>query len=299
VKRLQRIGRVPSRPPRRLVVLISGPIRAGKTTFAERLRPKLHADPVRTKNILIDEYGAHPDVRLRQRLQALGEKLDVETDGRWVAAATRRRMGHMGPRTPIIVDSVRIPRQVEHLRELADVRIGHVHLNAKLKTLEARYAATAAADDPSYSEVRRNPTEARIDQMRKLTRIRFNTTYLRPRLVTAAFMFVIFMLTMAAHTRHLARAFALGAAFATVLTAPIAWFWFSHLERAPALVISAGTLLFFAILSGSALTPSSPIERDAQEPFRDSPAAPAAELATPPAGPEVVRARALTSSSAG
>src|SRR4051794_31570528 len=95
----RRLGRNPRRPTRRYVVLISGPVRSGKSTLATGLEKKLGADVVRTKGILIDEYGARPEVRhLRRQLQELGEKLDRETDGTWVAAATRRRLAHIPPR---------------------------------------------------------------------------------------------------------------------------------------------------------------------------------------------------------
>jgi hypothetical protein len=293
VTRLRRIGRDPRRPPRRFLILTSGPIRAGKTTLAERLAPILHADLIRTKNILIAEYGAHPDVQ-RQRLQALGEQLDVETDGRWVSAATQRRMARLGPRTPIIVDSVRIPRQVEHLRELPGVRIVHVHLTATLNALESRYSATAGPGDPPYSEVRQDATERRVSEMRDLTWVRLDTTHDPPWSITIAAVTIVRVLESACWAWGLAVAFMLGSSAAAVLTIPIAWFWFAHLGQRSAFLISAATFAFFGILGGSALTSRSPIERDAPESAKESRARPSPERATPPAGPEVVRARSLT-----
>jgi adenylylsulfate kinase-like enzyme len=297
----RQIGRDPRRPARRIVVLTSGPIRSGKTTLAEGLQRRLQADVVRTKSVLVAEYGAHPMVRLRRRLQDLGDRLDRETDGRWVAAATRRRVATLAPRTRVIVDSVRIPRQIEHLRELPDVRIVQVHLTARLKTLEARYEATAPRDEqelPTYAAVRENETEARIEEMRKLTRWRFNTSYVRPRLLITLVEIIIRGIAAGEAARRVALALALGAVPVGMLMAPIAWFWFTHLENETALIVSAVTFLFFAATVGSALTRLSPIERDAPpRPKGSEPPEPPDRVA-PPAGSEVERARALSPSDA-
>jgi adenylosuccinate synthase len=291
----RRIGRDPQRPPRRVIVLTSGPIRSGKTTLTEGLQRRFKADVVRTKSVLVAEYGAHPVVRHRRRLQDLGDELDRETDGLWVAAATRRRIATLAPRARVIVDSVRIPRQIEHLRELPHVRVLHIHLTARLKTLERRYEATAPIDEqemPTYAAVRENETEARIEEMRKLTAWRFNTTYVGPRVLIALVEIIIRGIAAGETAARLTRALVLGAIPAGVLTVPIAWFWFAHLDHRAAAIISAVTFLFFAAAIGSALTRLSPIERDA--PLRPTEFEPAGtpDRVAPPAGPEVERARA-------
>lgn len=240
-------------------------------------------------------------VRLRRRLQDLGDQLDDETDGRWVAAATRRRIATLAPRTRVIVDSVRIPRQIEHLRELPDVRILHVHLTARLTTLERRYEATAPSDEqelPTYAEVRENETEARIEEMRKLTKWRFNTSYVRPQLLITLVEVIVRGIAACEAAARIALALALGAVPAALLIAPIAWFWFTHLEYRTALIVSAVTFLFFAATVGSALTRLSPIERDAPPRPKESEPSETPDRVAPPAGPEVERARAPSPSDA-
>jgi adenylylsulfate kinase-like enzyme len=296
LSRFQSAGRDHRRVPRRTVILLSGPIRAGKTTLADHIGPKLSADRVRTKGILLDEYGARPEVRLRLRLQELGEKLDVETDGRWVAAAVNRRLDNIPARTPVVVDAVRIPPQVAHLRKIPGARIIHVHLNAQLETLRARYAATAAGDEkelPSYDEVRANPTEARINQMRALTKLRFNTTFVGPRLISLIVLTVVRVSNAVDAGVQLAYAFALGLPGA-LISLLAAWFWFDHLDRLAAAIVSVGIFVFFATLSGAALTRFSPVERDTPErPRAPLPASPPQRV-PPPSGPEVEKSRTLT-----
>jgi hypothetical protein len=222
---------------------------------------------VRTKKVLVNEYGA--DERLRRDLQALGEKLDVETDGLWVAEATSRQLRLLAPKRPLIVDAVRIPRQVERVRELSAVRVVLVYLTAPLKTLASRYEATKAKDDPSYEEVRKNPTEARITEMRRFTWIRFNTAHIHPWLTVMIVVMVVRANAVATAARRLAEAFALGGLFAAALTAPIGWFWFAHLDRGWAVLMSTTTFAFFATLGGSAVTQLSPIEHDVTEAATD------------------------------
>lgn len=237
-------------------------------------------------------------VRLhRRRLQELGDKLDRETNGLWVAAATRRRMAALAPRVRVIVDSVRIPRQIEHIRELPNVRIVHVHLTARLKTLEHRYEATASEDEqelPTYAAVRENETEARIEEMRELTRWRFNTSFVSPRMLLTLIEIIIRGFAAAEAATRLAVAFAFGAIPACILMAPIAWFWFTHLDDRSAAIVSAVTFLFFAVTIGLPLTRLSPIERDAPLRPKESEPSETPELVAPPAGPEVERARALS-----
>lgn len=296
MKFLNRIGRDPQRPPRRIFVVTSGRIRSGKSELAERIEQKLDATLVRTKSILIAEYGTQPQVRRRRRLQDLGEKLDKETDGRWVGAATGREIARLGPTTTVIVDSVRIPRQIEHLRQLAGARIIHVHLTARLKTLESRYAKTSSDINelPTYSEVLESTTEAQVDRMKKLTWLRFNTTYWRPGPLAIVVTAAIRLHAITEAAGQLALALALGAVFAAVLTLPAAWFWMAHLQHGTALLVSGITFAFFATLMGSALMRFSPIERDAPE-SASAPESPPPDRALPPSGPEVVRSRSLVS----
>ena len=122
----------------RMVIAISGPVRAGKSELAHLLRARLSADAVSTKQILLDEYAAVRDVLQREprgELQTFGEKLDRETTGRWVQAAVRRRAARLPAAQTIIVDAVRIPDQVHHLRADGRFRVLYIHLSASLETL--------------------------------------------------------------------------------------------------------------------------------------------------------------------
>jgi adenylylsulfate kinase-like enzyme len=222
------IGRNARRSPRRLVVAISGPVRSGKTTLAERLAKKLHAEFVRTKEILIYEYGPDSRVRLRRNLQDLGEQLDRETDGRWVASAVVRRSSSLHPKIPIVIDAVRIQRQLDWLRRVPELQVVHVHLDAPLATLTGRYEAGAANDDaelPSYEQVRQNATESQIGNLRSKTRLRFGTARVRPWLLAFLVIVALTCIRLTASLRDAAIAFLVGVMPAAMLTVPLVWFW--------------------------------------------------------------------------
>jgi adenylosuccinate synthase len=101
----------------RFMIVISGPVVSGKTTLALRLREALKGGLLRTRPVLEQLYHVHPKPNARDRLQILGERLDRETGGRWVAEAASREGMYLPRRTPLIVTrSGRRPRLPEFPR---------------------------------------------------------------------------------------------------------------------------------------------------------------------------------------
>ncbi len=130
-----------ARSQRRLVIVLSGPVASGKSTLATRLSRALEADVLKTRPILEEQYFIETRLKLRQWLQELGETLDEETGGRWVAAAAERQVRFAAPRRPLIVDSVRRAAQIEALSDSLDADVIHIHVDASVRTLERRYEA--------------------------------------------------------------------------------------------------------------------------------------------------------------
>ena len=148
------------------VVVISGPVAAGKTTLATGLVDRYGGTIVKTRETLRN-LAAREGVDLRDRrgLQEFGERLDRESNGRWVTEATRSASGDGAL---LVVDAARITAQVEDLRETYGRRLVHVHLTSSSKEeLELRYRTRPSTIDelPTYKAVTENPTEANIAEL--------------------------------------------------------------------------------------------------------------------------------------
>jgi predicted kinase len=163
----------------RLVIVISGRVASGKTTLAEGLGQRLHANVVRTRPILDNQYFVDPALSARAHLQRLGETLDAKTGGRWVAEATARAIRNTSPLRLVIVDAVRRDTQIDHLRSLLQARVLHIHTTAPDEVLERRYEKRRSEDAegelPSYAAVRENDTEAAVPKLGQIADARFNT----------------------------------------------------------------------------------------------------------------------------
>jgi hypothetical protein len=82
-----------------------------------------------------------PDKRShRQVLQQLGNELDAETRGSWVADAVREVAASTDG--TVVVDAVRTSDQVDALRNIGETL--HIHVTAAEADLKARYAANTS-----------------------------------------------------------------------------------------------------------------------------------------------------------
>lgn len=151
----------------RLIVLLSGAVASGKSTLGNRLVTEFGATLIKTWQLLTQ---IEPDVaRDRTSLQNLGEKLDVETKGQWVAEALGKAASGLPNDELIIIDSVRILEQIDCIRGGFGPIVVHVHLEADEKDLKKRYAGRKRKDIRelrSYAEVLKNPTERAVPQLR-------------------------------------------------------------------------------------------------------------------------------------
>jgi adenylosuccinate synthase len=146
------------------IVVLSGPVACGKTTLGESLCLRHGGYRFSTHELISDEFGADatPD---RAALQALGEQLDMQSDGRWVADALGRRLTEVPEDALVVVDSARIQGQIDGLRAAYGRRVVHIHLTAPLGELARRYKRRPRKfiEMSSYDEVRQDPTEAKVE----------------------------------------------------------------------------------------------------------------------------------------
>jgi adenylosuccinate synthase len=148
------------------IVVISGPISAGKTTLAARLQEDGFAI-VKTHELIGRETSRK--LATREDFQRAGDRLDRRTRFEWIANTIRRFPGY-SPEARLIVDAVRKPEQLVVLRRAFGDRIFHLHLKAPDDVLEERYQArkSAVKELPSYADARKNVTERRIGRLEPL-----------------------------------------------------------------------------------------------------------------------------------
>ncbi|PVE22717.1 adenylosuccinate synthase [Microvirga sp. KLBC 81] len=158
------------------IVVLSGPVGAGKSAFAEALKKRGSVHSVSTRRFLIARTGAPEE---RAALQEAGDALDRETSGAWVADAAAEAMEANPGSEFLLIDSARIPGQVERLRDrFGRVRVLHVHLTAPDEVLEQRYLARhkEVQEFETYAEVKLSKTESQIERLAAIADVQLDTT---------------------------------------------------------------------------------------------------------------------------
>jgi adenylosuccinate synthase len=153
----------------RIVLVLSGEVGAGKTTFARELCRRYNGERISTHDLLVSQLGPGTPEE-RGALQQAGERLDRRTGGAWVRAQAQSVIGALPEDALVLIDSVRIKGQLDALRDAYGVRVVHVHLTAPLAVLRSRYAHRSRTaifkEFDSYDEVQANSTEAQVDTLR-------------------------------------------------------------------------------------------------------------------------------------
>jgi adenylosuccinate synthase len=151
------------------IILLSGPVACGKSTLASELERRYNITRLKTRTLIKRLVPNVPEERAA--LQAAGDKLDQQTRGEWIASALQKMVPDLEPGRMLLVDAVRIPRQVAAIRRAFHPRVLHIHLIASAGELERRFKVragdhTQAMDElPSYAAVQKNKTEKTIDRL--------------------------------------------------------------------------------------------------------------------------------------
>ncbi len=169
--------------PLRIVVL-SGPIGAGKSALAEKLVAQYGATVIKTRDLIRKEL---PRVRdERASLQRAGERLDKADGGAWVKNALVRfiEANVEGPSASgfFVIDSARIPGQVRAVRDAYRTAVHHIHLDASDAVLADRYAKRSGRTKEfnDYEEVRRSKTERDVRKLAEVADTVVETDVARP-----------------------------------------------------------------------------------------------------------------------
>jgi adenylosuccinate synthase len=156
------------------VVLLSGPIGAGKSVLAESLEQRYAAYHLRT-SVLLGRLGNGQGSRAD--LQRVGMSPEF-LSGDWLVAAILQRVS-TAPEI-IVIDSVRTVEQVTACRHKLGIshRVLHVHLTAQPDLLAQRFADRARAEDVglTWHQAMQSPQEVTVALLEAVADVVVDTT---------------------------------------------------------------------------------------------------------------------------
>lgn len=157
--------------------MLSGEICTGKSTLANKLRDAFDFRHCKTRDGLSyfaqqKHYGTADN---RDSLQTFGEYLDNEGEGRWVLDYFQHLFqAEFDQSNFYIVDSVRIIKQIQHLREAYSYNVYHVHLDASSDSLRKRFLDRGEikllpeeVQKAKYAKYKADSTEQQVNSLRE------------------------------------------------------------------------------------------------------------------------------------
>ncbi|AKT41796.1 adenylosuccinate synthetase [Chondromyces crocatus] len=156
------------------IIVLSGPVASGKTTLGDALIARYGFERLKTRDLI---RSSSKTAEERAALQEAGEALDRETDGKWVAQELSRVLSGPSRDATVIVDAVRIEKQIEAIREIFGLHVIHVHVRAPGEVLANRYAQRRGrvAELASYDDVRANATERDVESLASIADVVIDT----------------------------------------------------------------------------------------------------------------------------
>lgn len=161
---------------RKIILVLSGEISSGKSTLAKRLSTDFDFQHCKTKEGISHIALQQPenDFSERDSLQQFGEKLDNEGEGRWVLDYFQFLFqAEFDEHNYYVVDSVRILKQIQHMRDAYSYNVYHIHLEASSSTLEDRFFKrgeikdlSTASQKEKYKKYKTNPTEQQVNSLK-------------------------------------------------------------------------------------------------------------------------------------
>jgi hypothetical protein len=124
----------------KLLLLLSGPVAVGKSGVANALIKNHGFTSIKSSAYLRAQAAYDGLIESRTNLQKTGDRLDDETDFKWLVDDVAVPTIAAKPRSARwLLDSVRKTRQVEHFRKHFGNSVFHVHFTAPERIIEARY----------------------------------------------------------------------------------------------------------------------------------------------------------------
>jgi adenylosuccinate synthase len=168
-------------------LLLSGPIAVGKTTLAVHLRDGLAYEVIAVRSAL--EKALSLTSVHRAHLQDLGQRLEAETHGAWLADHVASVQA--GIAAPLVVDALRTRAQASAIRDVVSHPLGHVHLTASSQSLSTRFSTRRNAELLDYaviSDALAHPVEAEVDDLAAVADLVLDTSALDAKAVATRVM---------------------------------------------------------------------------------------------------------------
>jgi adenylosuccinate synthase len=161
------------------ILLLSGPISAGKSVLAENLVQRYGADYIRTSALITASASSNPG---RVDLQEIGLRPEFQ-EGEWVVHAINERVSASNAGI-IVVDAARTLEQVEACRRALGIscRVTHIHLMAQPEVLAERFASRIRPEDAglSWRQAMQAPQEMTAASLAEVADLVVDTTPLTP-----------------------------------------------------------------------------------------------------------------------
>lgn len=136
-----------------MILLLSGPAAAGKSTICEHLIEDHGFAPIKSSRYLRDLVDPPEREVTREVLQEIGDRLDVETNFNWlVADVAVPQLAEHHDQQFWLVDSVRKPEQIERFTEAFPGQVLHCHITAPDEVLKSRLLKRSTANDSFFYE---------------------------------------------------------------------------------------------------------------------------------------------------
>ncbi|MHB1492902.1 MAG: adenylosuccinate synthetase [Thermoplasmataceae archaeon] len=159
------------------IILLSGQISSGKSALSEGLSRHYQMKTFKTSEYLKNIISKDQQID-RKILQDKGDKLDVETGGKWVIDALEKWINLQKDIQGVIVDSVRIKEQIAHINEFFGPHVTHIHLTAPKGDLEHRFKTrqqNGLDKEMDYNKVKQNQTEKQIEELSSIADLVIDT----------------------------------------------------------------------------------------------------------------------------
>lgn len=138
------------------ILLLSGPIGSGKSTVAKVLANRFQYRSISSGDYLRSISLGHS----RAELQDVGDKLDSNTDYRWLIDQVAIPIIDSTPNEHRwLLDAIRKARQVEHFRTLFGRSVWHAHLCAPEHVLSERFYSRRPSCAGDYQAAIKHPNE--------------------------------------------------------------------------------------------------------------------------------------------
>lgn len=153
------------------IIVLSGSISSGKSTLAKGLAEKYCGFIVKTNEYVKGQTKLKDGKYLREDLQKTGDRLDKKTKGKWVIDYIQEEENKLIDQKKsfdlLIIDSVRLEKQIDGIRQAYESKVLHLHLSAKDEVLAQRYSAREAKFEEfsDYGKLRKNKTEKNVKNL--------------------------------------------------------------------------------------------------------------------------------------